>query len=159
MGQLSRQVKDSLNGLIQVIQSSERELQVLVSSSMIGIVSKRIFNNQEGSKNAAGESLGAYSESYQASKAKKRGASLASKVNLYASGTLYGSMKQVSQSGNTYVAVTDVKYPNGQSTIEVAGFLNNQYGEIFAPTEAEIKEIKLIGDKFIKQTTDEYFNQ
>jgi hypothetical protein len=84
---------------------------------------------------------------------------LASKVNLYASGTLYGSVKQVKSANNTYVAVTDVKYPTGQSTVEVAGYLNKQYGEIFAPTEAEVKEIEIIGDKFVKRKTDEYYNQ
>jgi hypothetical protein len=52
-----------------------------------------------------------------------------------------------------------VKYPTGQSTTEVANYLNNQYGEIFAPTEAEVKEIEIIGDKFVKRKTDEYFNQ
>lgn len=159
MGQLSQQVKDSLNGLIKVINESEGELQVLISTSMIGILSKRMFNNQEGSKNAASESLGVYSEGYKAAKTKKYGASLASKVNLYASGTLYGSVKQVKSGDSTYVAVTDVKYPTGQSTIEVANYLNNQYGEIFAPTEAEVKEIEIIGDKFVKRKTDEYFNQ
>lgn len=180
MGQLSQQVKDSLNGLIQVINESEGELQVLISTSMIGIMSKRMFNNQEGSKNAASESLGVYSSAYKAAKTKKYEASLASKVNLYASGTLYGSVKQVKSGDSTYVAVTDVKYPstppttktrkdgttyqtkgsaNGQSTIEVANYLNNQYGEIFAPTEAEVKEIEIIGDKFVKRKTDEYFNQ
>lgn len=159
MGQLSQQVKDSLNGLIKVINESEGELQVLISTSMIGIMSKRMFNNQEGSKNAASESLGVYSDDYKAAKTKKYGASLASKVNLYASGTLYGSVKQVKSGGSTYVAVTDVKYPTGQSTTEVANYLNNQYGEIFAPTEAEVKEIEIIGDKFVKRKTDEYFNQ
>ena len=159
MGQLSQQVKDSLNGLIQVINESEGELQVLISTSMIGIMSKRMFNNQEGSKNAASESLGVYSEAYKTAKTKKYGASLASKVNLYASGTLYGSVKQVKSANDTYVAVTDVKYPTGQSTTEVANYLNNQYGEIFAPTEAEVKEIEIIGDKFVKRKTDEYFNQ
>lgn len=159
MGQLSQQVKDSLNGLIKVINESEGELQVLISTSMIGILSKRMFNNQEGSKNAANESLGVYSEAYKTAKTKKYGASLASKVNLYASGTLYGSVKQVKSGGNTYVAVTDVKYPTGQSTTEIANYLNNQYGEIFAPTEAEVKEIEIIGDKFVKRKTDEYFNQ
>jgi hypothetical protein len=118
-----------------------------------------MFNNQEGSKNAASELLGVYSEAYKTAKTKKYGASLASKVNLYASGTLYGSVKQVKSGDNTYVAVTDVKYPTGQSTVEVAGYLNNQYGEIFAPTEAEVKEIEIIGDKFVKRKTDEYFNQ
>ena len=159
MGQLSQQVKDSLNGLIKVINESEGELQVLISTSMIGILSKRMFNNQEGSKNAASESLGVYSESYKAAKTKKYGALLASKVNLYASGTLYGSVKQVKSGDNTYVAVTDVKYPTGQSTTEVANYLNNQYGEIFAPTKEEIKEIEIIGDKFVKRKTDEYYNQ
>ena len=100
-----------------------------------------MFNNQEGSKNAASESLGVYSEAYKAAKTKKYGASLASKVNLYASGTLYGSVKQVKSANDTYVAVTDVKYPTGQSTVEVAGYLNKQYGEIFAPTKEEVKEI------------------
>ena len=94
MGQLSQQVKDSLNGLIKVINESEGELQVLISTSMIGILSKRMFNNQEGSKNAASESLGVYSESYKAAKTKKYGASLASKVNLYASGTLYALLNK-----------------------------------------------------------------
>ena len=155
MGQLSQQVKDSLNGLIKVINESEGELQVLISTSMIGIMSKRMFNY----KNAASESLGVYSEAYKAAKTKKYGASLASKVNLYASGTLYGSVKQVKSGGSTYVAVTDVKYPTGQNTIEVAGHLNKKYGEIFAPTEAEVKEIEIIGDKFVKRKTDEYFNQ
>ena len=159
MGQLSQQVKDSLNGLIQVINESEGELQVLISTSMIGIMSKRMFNNQEGSKNAAGKLLGVYSDDYKAAKTKKYGASLASKVNLYASGTLYGSVKQVKSGGSTYAAVTDVKYPTGQNTIEVAGHLNKKYGEIFAPTEAEVKEIEIIGDKFVKRKTDEYFNQ
>ena len=159
MGQLSQQVKDSLNGLIKVINESEGELQVLISTSMIGIMSKRMFNNQEGSKNAEGKSLGVYSDDYKEAKTKKYGASLASKVNLYASGTLYGSVKQVKSGGSTYVAVTDVKYPTGQNTIEVAGHLNKKYGEIFAPTEAEVKEIEIIGDKFVKRKTDEYFNQ
>jgi hypothetical protein len=159
MGQLSRQVKDSLNGLIQVINESEDQLQVVVSTSMIGIVSKRIFNNQEGSKNAAAENLGTYSEAYKTSKAKKYGQALANKVNLYASGTLYGSVKQVKSGGQTFVAVTDVNYPSGTTTTKVAEYLNKQYGEIFAPTEQEVKEIKIIGDEFIKKTTDEYFNR
>ena len=180
MGQLSQQVKDSLNGLIQVINESEGELQVLISTSMIGIMSKRMFNYNEGSKNAAGESLGVYSSAYKAAKTADHGAMLAAKVNLYATGTLYGSVKQVKSGDNTYVAVTDVKYPstppttktrkdgttyqtkgsaNGQSTVEVANYLNKQYGEIFAPTKEEVKEIEIIGDKFVKRKTDEYFNQ
>ena len=159
MGQLSQQVKDSLNGLIKVINESEGELQVLISTSMIGIMSKRMFNYNEGSKNAAGESLGVYSPEYKAAKTADHGAMLAAKVNLYATGTLYNSVKQVKSGGNTYVAVTDVKYPTGQSTVEVANYLNNQYGEIFAPTEAEVKEIEIIGDKFVKRKTDEYYNQ
>ena len=159
MGQLSQQVKDSLNGLIKVINESEGELQVLISTSMIGIMSKRMFNYNEGSKNAAGESLGVYSSAYKAAKTADHGAMLAAKVNLYATGTLYGSVKQVKSGGSTYVAITDVKYPTGQNTIEVAGHLNKKYGEIFAPTEAEVKEIEIIGDKFVKRKTDEYFNQ
>lgn len=182
MGQLSQQVKDSLNGLIQVINESEGELQVLISTSMIGIMSKRMFNYNDGSKNAAGKSLGVYSTEYKAAKTADHGAMLAAKVNLYATGTLYGSVKQVKSGGNTYVAVTDVKYPiiapktktlkdgttkttkggGGQSTVEISEYLQGKdftYGEIFAPTKEEIKEIEIIGDKFVKRKTDKYYNQ
>jgi len=126
-----------LNDMAKFIQESQQEMQVLVSGAMLGTMTKRIFNNQQGSENAFGTNLGTYTPAYAKSKAKKYGAKLASKVNLYASGTLFGSQKQVQDKGNTYIAVSDVKYPKGENTVKVSEYLDKKYGEIFAPKESE----------------------
>ena len=165
-----------LDSLAKFIQESQQEMQVLVSGAMAGKMTGRIFNNQEGSENTLGESLGTYSPAYKKAKAKKYGDILASKVNLYASGTLFGSVRQVNDKSNVYVAVTDVKYQNvppktkkrkdgttyttkgskGTDTIKVAEYLEKQYGEIFAPTETETEKAVEIGKKFIYKRVEQF---
>lgn len=157
---LSNQVKSSLSGLIAEIKRSEGEIQVLASTVFIGIADRRIFNNQTGSENAAGETLGVYSSAYKKQKSRKYGGSLAAKVNLFASGTLFGSVKQVKDSEGTYVSVTDTSYPKGKTnTVKVAGYLEQQYGNIFEPTVSETKAVIDTVNDWVSKKTDEYFKQ
>lgn len=145
-----------LDSLAKFIQESQQEMQVLVSGAMLGTMTKRIFNNQQGSENSFGTNLGVYTPAYAKSKAKKYGYRLASKVNLYASGTLFGSTKQLQENENIYIAVSDVKYPKGQNTIEVSNYLEKQYGEIFAPTKTETEEAVALGKKFIYKRVEQF---
>lgn len=155
---LSDKVIDRLMQYVEVIKKNEQQLQVLVTTSMAATIGSRMFNNQEGSENAAGLNLGTYSESYQKQKEKKYGALLASKVNLYATGTLFGSLKTVTNNKDTYLAITDVKYKNKKkpiSTVDVMGYLDKQYGEISAPQEKEEDKVLEIAQKWIsKQIRD-----
>lgn len=146
---LSKIIQEKLNGLIQNIQDNEANAQVLGSTTLIGLASRRIFNEQTGSENAEQEKLGAYSTDYLIAKQKKYKGRNELFVNLYASGTLYGATKVVKKGEDTYVAVTDVKYPNGTSTVEVSNYLDKQYGEVFAPTQTEIKAVIKVVDKYL----------
>lgn len=145
-----------LDSLAKFIQESQQEMQVLVSGAMLGIMTKRIFNNQQGSENSFGTNLGVYTPAYAKAKAKKYGTKLSTKVNLYASGTLFGSTKQVQDKGNTYISVSDVKYPKGQNTVEVSNYIDKQYGETFAPTESETDKAIALGTKFINRKVEQF---
>jgi len=165
-----------LNNLAKFIKEGEQEMQVLVSNAMTGVITGRIFNNIQGSKDENNESLGYYSTSYAKQKAKKYGESLATKVNLYATGTLFGSVKQVRENDNVYIAVTDVNYQNvppktkkkkdgttyttkgskGTDTIKVAEHLEKQYGEIFAPTTEEEEEAIDIATKYALERAEKF---
>jgi len=154
-----KNLKNEIRGLVTFLKESEAQLQVLTASNYAAIFTQRAFNNQEGSENATGQHLGIYSPEYAKIKAKKYGALLSTKVNLFATGTLFGSVKPVLKDGKTTLAVTDVKYPKGQSTVEVSEFLDKQYGEIFAPQEKEIEQIVAIAGKFINKRINEYVNR
>ena len=143
-----------LNNLAKFIKQGEQEMQVLVTSAMTGIITGRIFNNISGSKNTNDTSLGVYSPQYAKQKAKKFGKSLSTKVNLYYTGTLFGSVKQVKKD-DVYIAVTDVKYPK-TNTIEVASHLEKQYGQIFAPTTPEEEEAISIATKYAIRRANEF---
>lgn len=166
-----------LDSLAKFIQESQQEMQVLVSGAMAGKMTGRIFNNQEGSENTLGESLGTYSLEYKKQKIRKYpNDGSQSHVNLFATRTLFGSTRQVNDKGNVYVAVTDVKYLNvppktkkrkdgttyttkgskGTDTIKVAEYLEKQYGEIFAPTETETEKAVEIGKKFIYKRVEQF---
>ena len=149
-------VIEYLNKMAKFIQESQQEMQVLVSGAMLGTMTKRIFNNQQGSENSFGANLGTYTPAYAKAKEKKYGVKLASKVNLYASGTLFGSTKQVQDKGNTYIAVSDVKYPTGENTVKVSEYLDKQYGETFSPKESEKQKAIEIGTKFINRKVAEF---
>jgi len=157
---LNSQIQKVLKAHIEFIVGSEQEMSVLASTTFIGLGSRRIFDNQNGSKNASDETLGIYTPAYKKAKEKKYKGRDESKVNIYASGTLYGSLKQVKdQKNDTYVAVTDVKYPNGQSTVQISDYLDEQYGEIFAPTSKESEVVIKTVDKFIIKKSEEFFSQ
>ena len=170
-------VIEYLDSLAKFIQESQQEMQVLVSGAMAGKMTGRIFNNQEGSENTLGDSLGVYSSSYKAAKIRKfPNDGSQSHVNLFATRTLFGSVKQVNEKGNVYVAVTDVQYQNvppktkkkkdgttyqtkgsvGTDTIKVAEHLEKQYGEIFAPTTKEKDQAVEIGKKFIYKRVKQF---
>ena len=156
---MKQNIKDRLKQFVAHLKESEQQLQVQMNTTFIGVAQKRIFNNQKGSQNAQGESLGVYSPAYKKQKEKKYGSALSQKVNLYASGTLYGAMKQVKDSNGVHVAITDVNYKKGQTTVEVSKYLDKQYGEIFAPQESEIETVIKSATVFISKTTNEFFNQ
>jgi hypothetical protein len=157
---LNSQIQQVLKAHVEFIVGSEQEMSVLASTALIGLASKRIFNNVSGSKNAEDESLGTYTDDYKIAKSKRFKGRNELYVNLYATGTLYGSLKQVKDNKNdTYVAVTDIKYPKGQSTVEVSDYLDKQYGEIFAPTSKEAKVVTETVDRFIIKKSKEFFSQ
>jgi len=157
---LNSQIVSVLKRHVEFILGSEQEMSVLASTTFIGLGSKRIFDNQNGSKNSKDESLGIYSPAYKKAKEKKYKGRDESKVNLYASGTLYGSMKQVKDNNNdTYVAVTDVEYPKRQSTVEVSNYLDKQYDEVFAPTTKESEAVIKTVDSFIIKKSKEFFSR
>lgn len=144
-----------LNNLAKFIKEGEQEMQVLVSSAMTGVITGRIFNNIQGSKNENNESLGYYSPSYAKQKARKYGKSLATKVNLYATSTLFDSVKPVRENDNVYIAVTDVNYKY-TTTTEVASYLEDKYGTIFAPTTEEEEEAIDIATKYALERAEKF---
>ena len=156
---IGKTIRDKLNALVLDLKNSEGRAQVLASTTLIGLASRRIFNQQGGSENAEEQKLGVYSPSYKKQKENKYKGRDESKVNLYASGTLYGAVKQVKKDGQTYVAVTDVKYPNGTSTVDVSNYLDKQYGEIFEATNTEAKIVIETIDKFLFKEANESLNQ
>lgn len=178
---LNSQIQKVLKAHIEFIVGSEQEMSVLASTSLIGLASKRIFDSENGSRNADDETLGAYSEEYLIAKRARFEGRNELYVNLYATGTLYGSLKQVKDKNNdTYVAVTDVKYAStppitktrkdgstyqtkgtkgGQSTVQISDYLDEQYGEIFAPTSKESEVVIQTVDKFIIKKSEEFFSQ
>lgn len=179
---IGKTIRDKLNALVLDLKNSEGRAQVLASTTLIGLASRRIFNEQQGSENAEEEKLGAYSEKYLITKQKKYKGRNELYVNLYASGTLYGAVKQVKKDGQTYVAVTDVKYPiippktktlkdgttkttkggGGQSTVEISNYLEGtdfNYGKIFEATNTEAKIVIETVDKFLIKEANESLNQ
>ena len=156
---IGKTIRDKLNALVLDLKNSEGRAQVLATNTIKGLTYRRKFNEQQGKKNAEEEKLGAYSEKYLIAKQKKYKGRNELYVNLYASGTLYGAVKQVKKDGQTYVAVTDVKYPNGISTVDVSNYLDTKYGEIFEATNTEAKIVIETVDKFLFKEANESLNQ
>lgn len=148
-----------LNRMAIFIKEGEQEMQVLVTSTMAGKIGNRIFNNLDGSKNSKDESLGFYSPEYAKQKAKKFGKSLSTKVNLYATGTLFGSLKQVNNSEDTYLAITDVKYQTKTNTVKVSQYIDEQYGTTFAPTTKEEEQAIAVATKYADKRAKEFNDQ
>lgn len=156
---IGKTIRDKLNALVLDLKNSEGRAQVLASTTLIGLASRRIFNQQGGSENANEQKLGVYSPKYKIAKEKKYKGRDESKVNLYASATLSDATKIVKKDGQTYVAVTDIKYPNGTSTVDVSNYLDKQYGEIFEATNTEAKIVIETVDKFLIKEANESLNQ
>lgn len=171
-------IKSKLNELVVDLKNSEQQAQVLASTTALGLVSKRAFNFKTGSKNAKDENLGAYTDAYRIKK-EKISKKDESHVNLYNTGTLYGSLRQVKKGKETYVAVTDVKYPlipsktitrkdgttrqtkggGGESTVAVSDYLDTMYDTVFQTAESEIKIITKVVEDWLIDKANESISQ
>lgn len=130
------QAQKMISGFASAMVKDSKSLQLVACKTIEGLVKKRVFNRSMANDNT---DLGRYSKAY-AMKRKKAGRGTLYK-DLEFTGTLRESLTVGTNGNDVVFGFTDTKYANGETTGNVAGYLEKQAGKkIFTPAAEEMEK-------------------
>lgn len=145
--EVEREIK---NDIRQFISVAANRLTGEVSVQLHSDILSRVFTD---GINSSGAPIGTYSKSTVNIKQKK-GRFTSNRINLRDTDTLAGSFITLPTSSGYGIGFADVKRPDSNvRNGELAAELEERYGDLFDPTQGELKRIDKIIDNFIDRAT------
>lgn len=145
--EVEREIRSDIKKFVSVAQN---RLTGAVSVQLHGDILSRVFTS---GVTSSGAPIGTYSPSTVRIK-KSKGRFTSKRINLRNTDTLAGSFITLPTSSGYGIGFADVKRPDSNvRNGELAAELEERYGDLFDPTQGELKRIDKIIDNFIDRAT------